>query len=221
MMKNLLHIIISVTIVSNVSMCLQAKVHSITTQKRLDQLLLSHEVSLVNFYYYDRRDKDRCSRAQNVDVHAVFNSISKVPRYKEAGVAFIEANIALPALQHTGCEYDIAITPTFMIFKDGDPYVQYKQEARLEGCASKSDLMALLDDNVGDLMRRIIKAKEETRRRNMAENLWWYDYYGNPWYGYCRPWYGSGYYYGPSCWQPWYNSCGSGAYLNFGVNFCR
>jgi hypothetical protein len=205
----------------SLSMCLHAKVHSVTTQKRLDQLVLSHDLSLVNFYYYNRRDKDRCSRTQSTGMHAVFKAVSRIPRYKESEIAFIEANIALPELQHASCAYDIAITPTFMIFKDGDPYVQNKQEACLQGYASKSELMALLDNNVGDLMKHIIKAKEKIRRRNMAENLWWYDYYGYPWYGYCRPWYGNSYYYGPSCWQTWYNCCGSGAYLNFGVNFCR
>ncbi len=198
----------------------EGKVQCAKTEKRLNYLLRCKELSLVCFYNYDRRDKN-CCKCSCDEMHDVFKSASSMPKYKAAEIQFIEANIALPSTACIAQEYDICSTPTFVLFKDGDPYCVDNQQIRLEGQASKADLMALLDENADDIMRRIIETKEEIRERQLAENLYWYNYYGFPWYGYCPMGYAS-YYCGPSCWYPWYNSCGcSSAYVNVGFGFCR
>lgn len=217
----------TVAIMSSMVFSLNAKIHMVNSYERFNRLINEKQICVAYFYRYVRSCSDKQAKKDHKDQLEVFKATSCVQEYKDGDVTFLVVNTSLPKLSQLECDYDIPITPTFVLFKDGQPYEENGKIASLEGCATKADLMALIDDHVENDIKRIIQVKEEIRCRNLQESLWWYNYYGYPWYGYCRPcgwgpYWGAGYYGCSPCAYPWYGGCGRGrACFNFGIGFCN
>lgn len=213
-MKGIKLILLAIFVLKSAT-SIYAHVSCIQTYDRLVKLINEKEICVAYFYHYVHTCRDRQKKLVYKEQSTIFKAMSRLQKYKDAGVGFLMINTALPTLTRVACEYDISCTPTYLLFKDGQPYEKQSVRACKEGCATKADLIALIEDNVAHDIKQIVQAKEELRQRQLQENLWWYQYYGYPWYGYSGPC-GWG-----SC-SPWYGSCGRGGFcFNYGIGFCR
>lgn len=206
-----------------------SKTYVIHSSEQFSRCVNARPLCVAYFYDYVQTCKRKQEKAENREQLEIVKATSCVPEYRRAEVSFLVVNTALPKLSELACDYCITTRPAFMVFRDGIPYQKQGQDVVLEGCATKADLKALIDEHVGEDIQRIVAQKEEARRRRLEESVWLYNYYGYPWYGYCRPcgWgpgYGYGGYYGDGpCYSPWYGGCGGRgkACVNFGMSFCN
>lgn len=206
----------------------EAKVYSVTSSDQFHRLINNKPICVAYFYHYVRSCHDRQEKKCVKEQIQIIKATNCIAEYKDAEISFLIVNTALPKVAELECDYAITTRPTFMLFADGEAFQEHDQVVTMEGQATKADLIAFIDDHVGDAVQRLVKQKEEDRRRRREEALWWYNYYGYPWYGYSRPcgWgptYGCGYYANDPCYYPWYGRCGGRGRgcFNFGMSFCR
>ncbi len=177
-----------------------AKEIKVTSTDKLYRLLAAAPYSLVLFYNKDKsimRHEDMRQKIRDTEI--VLRSIHKSPFYQGADLQIIVADTSRGSLDQAMHDYKITTLPTFITSigraATGD---------QLVGFVDRAPLMAFVDKNLKDEMKKRMQEKAAQRKRDLEiaqidaykRNYWLGSpYWDSYWYGGYYP-----YWFGPYFW---------------------
>lgn len=174
------------------------------TERHFDNLIVRTELAVVLFYEKDKMLMKHNTSLKNYveQLERLFDTISKVPKYKEAGIYFMKVNVARKDLDDVGYNYQIGRLPTVMLFEDGIPLKKEGNPVEMIGELTFEKLRAFIDEHfksrIEDILADKAQAREQAARDRMyAGPYWGWGWGGYPYYYWNYPYYGS---YGPWWW---------------------
>lgn len=180
---------------------IEARVIEINSRNRLFARINESFISVVQFYCYDRKNKNCCHINDYKDIKSRFNAVSQNNRYRRAEIDFILMNCnGEPCIAQ---EFGFSTMPALMIFVNGMP----EPGARINGFVHECDINALIErylsNDINDIIDQKIEDKERAQEAQIAAWTAWGPYW-NCGYGYgCYRPYGFGFYGnwgGGCCW---------------------
>ena len=174
--------------VRHVALCKEFRVRSVS---KFDKLVSKYRYAVVMLYRSDKETKRDSELRQKIkDLQVMFKSLSKVSRYKETDLQFLNVNVAKKDLSEVMQRLGIQTVPTFVLFNGGVPIRdQNKHIAKLQGSVYRNQLQEFIEKHLSEQLEDVIEAKEKERKRKLEEAR--IRYYEQPYYPYGYP----GYYY--------------------------
>ena len=170
-----------------------AKVIEIKSEEKLNRIMRKNILSVVLFYNEDRQTRhDRYMREQLRSLRQDFKALSVSPRYQDADVVFVTANIARGDLQALWQELGAQEVPVAVLYRDGSVVSDKNNNvAMLPGLFRQGDLKKFINDNLNKDIDDILEIKSERRRARLEEDRLRARYYGSyygPWVGLYLRW---------------------------------
>lgn len=148
----------------------------------------------VVMFYESRFDtkEERKEYSKNFkDALRAFSSVSKMPRYKDASIAFLRIDVDKKEVAALAGRYGVDALPTSMLFVNGRPLAtQQGVVVRRTGFLEKEDLIQLVERYYGKDINSILKELARLRQREREERA------QSGWSPYFYWGYGGGYPYG-------------------------
>jgi len=165
--------------------------------------------AIVIFYEtkFDTKEDRKKYTKKFKDARRAFDSASKMPRYKDASIAFLRVDLDKEELASLAQRYGVDALPTYMLFLDGRPLTTQQGVAvQRRGFLEKNDIIKLIERHYGKDINSILKELARLKQREREERV------QSGWSPYFYWGYGGGYPYG----YPYYYALGYGS-AGFGI----
>jgi hypothetical protein len=169
---------------------LSARQSAAYSKQRFSSLLRKNDLSVVLFYHQDfKSKKNKLEKKNTTELLKDFKAASRIREFSRASVRFISVNTAKSKIKDLADKYGIAkkkiivkdqsimiARPTIMLFKNGKNF----NNIRITGDLSKARIKAFVDQYFSNDIRKVIKEKDEERKRKLEEAR--YRHYYTPYY---------------------------------------
>lgn len=200
-----------------VAVGLDARYHTVTSQKSFEDLINKYPYSVVCFVPSKSDDKslDREAKREIRDDFRGFKSrlrsaaeSGKFKEYLNREVGFLLIDIAANRAEEIDDELGLDSFPTCLLFKHGKAMLGY---AQIFNPISKHSILKLLEKHFEEDLQEIIKEKKEEEMLEREERIARYQAYGR-----------FGYPYGHYAWGygPYWHNPGFGWYGHYGYRGC-
>ncbi|HEV2601855.1 MAG TPA: thioredoxin family protein [Candidatus Babeliales bacterium] len=195
---------VMVAIVGLFALCVDARVHEVSSENKLYSKLRRQRFAIV--FFYEENKELRCDGDYRRDLKAarnMFHRLSSQWEYTEGDLYFIRANVSKLDLTMTAQQFGVDQFPAFLIFEDGRPFKHKKDNTvgKIDGFVSQNELRTFIDTTIGDQLSDRREYKREVREQRRAEQAYYWS---------VAPYYYGGY-YGDCCYRP-------GGYFGFGFS---
>ncbi|MFC1842285.1 hypothetical protein ACFLYU_01370 [Candidatus Dependentiae bacterium] len=201
--KRLSYLILAFAIMGALKTIL-ARRANVKSQDRFYKIISKPRYNLAIVMFYDSSKTMRREDPQEYEtiksMESIFKNTSMVFRYDDADLIFISVNMCNKGNAAFADVYNIKFSPTFILFKDGQPYKDKAGNmAILTGFASRARLDKFIDSHYKELIEKNRKRNREIRdkkiEQNLARSYYWGWGCGGPYWGGCGGWGGYG-----GCW---------------------
>lgn len=174
------------------TLCINARVHEVSSENRLYSKLQRQQFAIVFFYEENKElGRDREYRQALNAARKMFHRLSTQWEYIEGDLYFIRTNVSRESVCAVAQEFGVSSFPAFVIFEDGRPLKDKKDNTmgKIDGFVSQNELRTFIDNTIGDQLSNRREYKWELREQRRAEQAYYWSMapycYGGCWYDDC------------------------------------